>query len=496
MAQTTMLRRCVSTAVLAGGALLSAAPAIAQFEDRPPTPPRYEAVVLPVIEVPSPYNQPTIWTPWCMADDGTVYGYAEETGSNAKQMFRARAGEPTVWLWKREPLLPEWRPERANNAGYVLITDHSNLGSAQNYVYDPSRGEVVDAFHFHPTGWRFEDLNNSNVVVGELDILKPFDPYRAMTFDLQRRRVRAVPQTGTFGLEINDPGSVLYFLGGEAGRSRYVVKHAPAHGGGESIFDVFSESLIGVSGMNNRDEAVGINMRLDDLERARQGGWFWSKATGWMNIPFWHTDDNNLSDVFIYGISDDGWVFGREKFESEDGSIEYPGNFLWRPDAGFFDVGDLYEWEGVFYGPGAFGGLGAIASANQIAFQNVVLGQPGFYHCVFLMPTPTPMLRVAPDPLRGGQPATFDVTDGEPSQTTGLYYSLTGKGETYVPELDLTLELANAQRIGDLQTTDPDGATSWNAPVPNVPGRRDVWFQVAQKESCRLSVPIQRAVVP
>ena len=98
--------------------------------------------------------------------------------------------------------------------------------------------------------------------------------------------------------------------------------------------------------------------------------------------------------------------------------------------------------------------------------------------------------------MRGGQPATLDVSSGEPNQTTGLYYSLVGRGETYIPELDLTLELANAIRIGGPQATDETGATSWTAPVPGVPGRRDVWFQVAQKESKRLSIPHPTQVRP
>jgi len=89
-------------------------------------------------------------------------------------------------------------------------------------------------------------------------------------------------------------------------------------------------------------------------------------------------------------------------------------------------------------------------------------------------------LSIYPDPLLGGQNGNFSVTNGNPNTTTFLGYSLVGTGSTYVPVLDVTLDLASPKQGGSSITTDANGDGSWTLPVPASAIGRNVWLQAVQ----------------
>lgn len=92
-------------------------------------------------------------------------------------------------------------------------------------------------------------------------------------------------------------------------------------------------------------------------------------------------------------------------------------------------------------------------------------------------------MRLAVGPLSGGQSGQFDVTGANPNQMTYLAYSLRGLGHTYVPPLNVTLELRNPVQAGSARRADGNGDVTWNLPIPVNGSGRTAWFQVAQFEN-------------
>ncbi len=85
--------------------------------------------------------------------------------------------------------------------------------------------------------------------------------------------------------------------------------------------------------------------------------------------------------------------------------------------------------------------------------------------------------------LRGGQNGQFDVTSANPNQLTYLAYSLRGLGSTYVPGLNVTLDIRNPVQAGNARRADGSGNVSWTLPIPPNSSGRTVWFQAAQFEN-------------
>jgi hypothetical protein len=89
-------------------------------------------------------------------------------------------------------------------------------------------------------------------------------------------------------------------------------------------------------------------------------------------------------------------------------------------------------------------------------------------------------LALNPDPLLGGSTADFSVTGGTPATTTYLAYSLAGTGSYSVPQLGVTLGLANPQLGAGPNLTDALGNVSWTIPIPLAGAGRNVWVQALQ----------------
>lgn len=91
-----------------------------------------------------------------------------------------------------------------------------------------------------------------------------------------------------------------------------------------------------------------------------------------------------------------------------------------------------------------------------------------------------PFLLTVPQPLIVGGLATFSATRAQPGGATFLAASLSGLGSTSVPQLGLTLNLANPVQVGNVVTASGAGNASWSAVIPALLAGRSVWFQALQ----------------
>ncbi|MBL1218387.1 MAG: hypothetical protein D8M59_12935 [Planctomycetes bacterium] len=91
-----------------------------------------------------------------------------------------------------------------------------------------------------------------------------------------------------------------------------------------------------------------------------------------------------------------------------------------------------------------------------------------------------PVLEVSPTPLVAGEYASFGCTGMTPNTQTFLAYSLRGPGSTYVPPLDITLDLKQPAQAGEATLSDSTGTAGWRIRVPNAGAGREVWFQACQ----------------
>jgi len=96
-------------------------------------------------------------------------------------------------------------------------------------------------------------------------------------------------------------------------------------------------------------------------------------------------------------------------------------------------------------------------------------------------PSPPMTLSVSPDPLLPGQIGTFKVSNAGLFSNVWLAYSLKGTGSTFIPSLNVTLDLrAPKQGAGP---TKPNllGYLTWELPIPMSVSGRNVWFQAVQE---------------
>jgi len=87
------------------------------------------------------------------------------------------------------------------------------------------------------------------------------------------------------------------------------------------------------------------------------------------------------------------------------------------------------------------------------------------------------------DPLIAGQSATFEITGAKPNETAWLAYSTTGEGRTFVPGLNVTVELDTPIQAGPPQTTNSLGSATWVLNIPAPASGMEVWIQALQVEN-------------
>lgn len=85
------------------------------------------------------------------------------------------------------------------------------------------------------------------------------------------------------------------------------------------------------------------------------------------------------------------------------------------------------------------------------------------------------------DPLIRGEETIFTVNEATPDMLVYFVYSFQGKGSTYIPGLDVTLELNNPQLIGQA-LADNSGTVQLVKTVPLYARLKLVWLQAAQSK--------------
>lgn len=89
-------------------------------------------------------------------------------------------------------------------------------------------------------------------------------------------------------------------------------------------------------------------------------------------------------------------------------------------------------------------------------------------------------LDLAVEPLVAGQSATITVQGAQPGANVYFVYSLAGLGETQVPPLGVTLNLA-APRLAGVDAADANGLAALEVDVPDGTSGLDVWLQAAEQ---------------
>lgn len=85
--------------------------------------------------------------------------------------------------------------------------------------------------------------------------------------------------------------------------------------------------------------------------------------------------------------------------------------------------------------------------------------------------------------LNSGEIGTVTVTCAFPDEPTYLAYSLVGEGATFIPFLNVTLDLRNPRQAGSAEQSDLNGTAVWSLPVPDVRRATLVWMQAAQRSA-------------
>lgn len=362
-------RRAVVVWVVVVLGLLGAGEALAQ-----PEPPHFEAIVLDTFELP-PNTVWERWRPYAIADDGTVYGKVTFKRSGEKYLtFVSRPGVGTRRLLRGEPSGQEIQPVAASNYGAVLLYRGR---WPQDGVY--VRGLGVTLLNgLHQNTFFPNDMNNRHVFAGQVGI-SPNNS--AVTWDQQRGFVVLGGPPNHAAVRINNRGSVIGLS--SALIDGVIEQTVWRPDGRNSSFDLPTQTALSYDGFNEFDEAVGNHRRLDSTGDSRWGGWYWSEATGLVEIPFRYEYPIGGFHVRIYGISDDGWVLGHEHYRDSDDQREW---YLWHVEAGFFDLDDLYDWEGTFYFPAIGSGGTVINGDGQIVITNILIGENTVSRSVFLQP--------------------------------------------------------------------------------------------------------------
>ena len=98
---------------------------------------------------------------------------------------------------------------------------------------------------------------------------------------------------------------------------------------------------------------------------------------------------------------------------------------------------------------------------------------------VLLIDCDTQPFSLAADPLIAGQETTLHATGATPDETVYFVYSTAGAGNTYVPVLQITLDMARPKLAGSA-VADGNGDADFSTMVPPNGSGVDVWLQAAQ----------------
>jgi len=129
----------------------------------------------------------------------------------------------------------------------------------------------------------------------------------------------------------------------------------------------------------------------------------------------------------------------------------------------------------------SFGQSVAVSGDTALVGSPYRSGSPGFTY-VFKQRM-TDYLKVFPRPLKAGQSGKISFVGGLPDSQTWLLYSVDGLGQTFIRELNVTIDLSNPKiAIGPVLTNE-NGDWQVVRRTPNAPHPIHVWFQIVQREN-------------
>jgi len=168
------------------------------------------------------------------------------------------------------------------------------------------------------------------------------------------------------------------------------------------------------------------------------------------------------SDIYWgnYGLEDDVWSVAGGSADTKN-TVE--NVFIENPESGQW----LVEIIGDEIVEDSHTETGAVDADFALVISGA-LGEPGMHLDV--------------DDLFAGQPATLTVTNATPSQTVYFIYSIQGEGSTYVPALDVTLNL-DSPRLSGSATANAEGTAVYEGQVPQIPTPQLVWIQAAEYQN-------------
>lgn len=130
----------------------------------------------------------------------------------------------------------------------------------------------------------------------------------------------------------------------------------------------------------------------------------------------------------------------------------------------------------------------AVANVGDIdddQVHDILYGSPGSacaYTCTAQIGE-TWCMNLEVSPLYSGQTGTFTVTYGQPNSLTFLAYSLQGPSpQTYVPGMDVYVDLVQPTQAGFAKQTNGQGKVSWGLQIAQQAHGRRFWCQAAQHQ--------------
>lgn len=237
---------------------------------------------------------------------------------------------------------------------------------------------------------------------------------------------------------------------------------------------------------------------------------------GWV-YALWPDKRRDTADLYFARSADGGFTWETGIRVNDDG----PGAIQWMPsmsvapngriDVFWFDTrnssGHPVPWSELFYSFSTDGGITWAASQRVSEAFDTTIGWPqqtkigDYMECVsdatgasVIYPATYNggqdlwFMRVEPfqvnvSALVGGQRGSVSVAGARPSEPIWLAATVRGLGSTYIPQLNVTLNLDRPFQVGAMKTTDVDGSAAWNLPVPRQGSGRTLWFQALQRES-------------
>ncbi len=185
--------------------------------------------------------------------------------------------------------------------------------------------------------------------------------------------------------------------------------------------------------------------------------------------------DNGTALVGATGDDDLGHMSGSAYFYKLEGT---QWNFLQKVNASDGDTGD-YFGSAVALTDAADALIGASADEdNGIASGTVY---------EFL--SSDKLLGISPQPILPGETVLVEVVNMSPNTMTYLADSITGRGNVFIPPLNVTVYLDLPQQVGPGMMTDESGYAAWEFDVPpNIPPFY-VWVQAVQQGNTSNVVP-------